>query len=359
MTSSCQCQTGRRTLVLHAPNMTSVYGELIDFQPGGEWQPEADRDLVRVTVEPESRFASGAAVVNFLRGVIDEPRLRGLRAAWHDHACGEVQLPADIDDRMKPLLTLLPGGSSPLMDILTQRRIDTWFQPIFRADSGRVWGYECLMRGRAEDDSQISPAQLLEWARQENLLFMLDRICRETHLDSAAACGVPEDAKLLINFLPTAIYDPRFCLRSTEAAAKRNHIDPGRVIFEVVESEEVRDREHLTNILAYYRQAGYGFALDDVGAGYAGLMMLADLDPDLIKIDRALVTRAVDSHLHRTICASLAAIAREHNKLILAEGVETLAEKAVMDDIGVDLYQGFLFAKPAPHVIRDATLRVA
>jgi EAL domain-containing protein (putative c-di-GMP-specific phosphodiesterase class I) len=159
---------------------------------------------------------------------------------------------------------------------------------------------------------------------------------------------VPEQCQFLINFLPTAIYRPDFCLATTVRAARESGIAPERITFEVVESERVVDHDHLRGILAHYRAKGFGVALDDVGSGFSGLSLLADLSPDLIKIDRGLVTKAVESPAHRGICASLVGLGRSNNHLVLAEGVETEAEWAVMEELGVDLLQGYLFGRPSP-----------
>jgi len=232
--------------------------------------------------------------------------------------------------------------------------IQTFYQPVFQNDCKSVWGYECLMRGLADDGSLVMPKQLLEWATQERLIFMLDRICRETHIRNAAAV-LPDDVAILINFLPTAIYEPSFCLKTTIAAAKSAGIAPNRVIFEVVETEKVLDSDHLSSILNEYRKSGFRVALDDVGSGFAGLTMLADLNPDLIKMDRELVQGAVKSEMHRIIVRALVQIAKASGSLILAEGVETEAELALMKSFGVDLFQGFLLGRPAPFPVAESS----
>lgn len=202
------------------------------------------------------------------------------------------------------------------------------------------------MRARADDGTIINPAQLLAWARQENLIFMLDRVCRETHIENAGRLVKDSDLHMLINLLPTAIYEPSFCLRTTFAAANRCGVKPERIVFEVVETEYVSDTGHLTRILNEYRNRGFGVALDDMGSGFAGLDLLADLKPDLVKIDRGIVSQAVDSPWHLSICRSLVLLAHDQNKLILAEGIETEAEHQLMSELGVDLVQGFYYGRP-------------
>lgn len=340
----CNCQSGKRSLVLIAAFIAVRYPELNSFCESGP-EPIASDDRLLLSIGGCGKFQSLAEVVSFLRGVLQPDRLAGLRAAWLP-AVGSV---AEIDAALlaaKPLLGMVEVDSSPLLSMLTERRIETHFQPIFKAHSLDLWGYECLMRGRLADGKLVQPFQLIKWAKQEELVLMLDRVCRETHLLNAGKVDVPPHANLLINFMPTAIYKPEFCLQTTMAAADKSGIEPGRIIFEVVESEVVVDRPHLAHILRYYRENGFRVALDDLGSGYAGLSLLADLSPDLIKIDRELVNKAVTSHIHRAVCNALVRIGHDTGKLVLAEGVETTEESDVMHEAGADLFQGFYFGRP-------------
>lgn len=352
----CECKTDQRRVVLLARSFEE-YPELEAFGPEHEWAFHRALGAVVVDVG-EGRAMSGISdLANFLRTVLDPARFRALRAAWvRPELSIEEQLPALI--HAEPLVDLVSGDSSELMPVLNEERVESWFQPVFRAGTLELWGYELLMRGRGLDGSLISPLTLLDWARQEHLTFMLDRVVRELHLRAIGRVNVPSHCNFLVNFLPTAIYRPDFCLATTVRAARESGIAPERIIFEVVESEEVGDHEHLRRILAHYRDKGFGVALDDVGSGYSGLSLLGDLDPDLVKIDRELVRKAVASSSHRGICASLVRLGRENGHLVLAEGVETEAEWAVMEELGVDLFQGFLFGRPAPIPALQALVEV-
>lgn len=344
---SCTCQSGCRQLLVFAPDLANRYPELMQFEPGESWAPMPEQGAVCVTIGPGYAWHSVREVVNFLRSVLDEPRARELTASWLD-SCGSVRdQMSSLADRER-VTDMAPMDSTQISDILFNRRIETWYQPVVNARSHELWGYECLMRGRGDDGETIDPGTLIHWAKQEQLTFMLDRVCRERHLLNASEADIPDHVHLLINFLPTTVYDPNFCLQTTVQAAKQAQIHPSRIVFEVVESEHVEDREHLLSILAFYRNAGFSVALDDVGAGYAGLMLLAEMNPDLVKIDRGLVTRAPESNMHQGICRSLIEIAREANKLSLAEGVETDQERRLMESLGVDLIQGYLFGRPSP-----------
>lgn len=343
----CECRSDQRSLVLLARNFEEVYPDLCEFGAAHQWQYDARLGAALVPLGSGQLWSTVVEAVNFLRGVLDPARLDNLRAAWV--AAGqplEQQLTQLI--HAAPLLKMVQGDSSPLMDILKQHRVETWYQPIVEARSGRVWGHECLMRGRAADGELVGAGTMIEWARQEHLTFMLDRVCRETHLQNAG--HVDEQAKqgfFSLNFLPTAIYQPEFCLRSSMAAAERSGLRPEQVVFEVVETEKIADREHLKKILAHYRGAGFQIALDDVGNGYAGLSLMADLKPDLIKIDRELISQVTTSAFHRDVCASLIKLGQENGQKVIAEGVEQQAEIEILNELGVDLYQGYFYGRPA------------
>lgn len=346
----CDCKSDLRALVLLAKNLPSEYPELVEFASTGGWIYDPGLQAVRVEVGGGREWAGVAEVLNFLRAVlIDRGRLEGLRAAWveKDKPLAEQTLRLI---HAEPLTGMVETDSSPLVEILSARRIETWYQPVVRADTGKLWGHECLMRGRTAHGELVGAPQMLAWANQERLTFMLDRVCREVHLENAGRAGCGGEHKFLINFLPTAIYRPEFCLQTSMTAAKRSGLNPRQVIFEVVETEKVTDREHLLRILEFYRDAGFGVALDDVGGGYSGLALLGDLRPDLIKLDRELVVKAVGSDFHREICASLITLGKRQGRLVLAEGVETVDELSVMKELGVDLFQGFYFGRPGPAV---------
>lgn len=342
----CECRTTARTLAVLARSWDEV-PELLTFARERGWPVHDDLGLVLLSLGAGGAWPSVGEAAAFLRGILDAPRYTALRAAWVDADVPlERQLPRLI--HAEPLAEIAALDSSPLLAVLDEGRLETWFQPIFWAGTLAPWGYECLARGRAEDGSVIGAGTLLGWARQERLVFLFDRVCRELHLRNAGTARVPDGARFLVNFLPTAVYRPEFCLRTTVAVAAEARLDPDRVIFELVETERVADRPHLKRLLDFYRAAGFGVALDDLGSGYSGLSLLADLSPDLIKLDRELVSRAVDSAFHRGVCASLVRLGQENGQLVLAEGIETEDEWAVMRELGVNLLQGFLFGPPAP-----------
>lgn len=239
---------------------------------------------------------------------------------------------------------------SSFFDILNNSSLTSYFQPIIKADDRSIYGYEALIRGVKADGSLMFPDDLFEKSRRNDLNFKLDRICRESALKTAAVKKIQQ--RVFINFLPTSLYDPEFCLRSTVKWAKQLEFDPKNIIFEVVETESVEDKEHLIKILNFYKKEGFSVALDDVGEGYSSLNMLVDIRPDIIKVDRNIITDIDIDTLKQSTYRALYTLAKENGISVLAEGVETKEELEVIESIGVDYIQGYLFGKPASEPLR-------
>ncbi len=241
-------------------------------------------------------------------------------------------------------------GAKKLTTIIENGALTAHFQPIIDIKLNTIYGYESLARGVDEDNSLIYPDKLFNWAREGDMLFYLDRACRETSLKTAAVKNI--NSKVFINFIPTAIYDPKHCLKSTVQWAKQLDFDPKNIIFEVTESDFVEDIEHLSRILDYYKSQGFMVALDDVGSGYSSLNMIAKLLPNVVKIDRAIIDKIDTNKVNQSIFKAIVRIAKENDIIILAEGIERAEELAFCAKEGADLAQGYYFAKPSAEPIR-------
>ncbi len=214
------------------------------------------------------------------------------------------------------------------------------YQPIVDFPQRRIFAHEALVRGCNGE----SAASILAQVNDENR-YRFDQACRCKAVEGAARLGIQEF--LSINFLPNAVYEPGACIRSTFEAAQRFGFPKERIIFEVVEGENVSDRPHLINIFQEYRRFGFMTAIDDFGAGYAGLNLLADFQPDLIKIDMELVRNIHLSKPKQAIVQGIVHMAQQLKIKLLAEGVESLAERDFLLACGVRYFQGYLFCKPA------------
>ena len=220
------------------------------------------------------------------------------------------------------------------------------FQPIVPATAPtEVFAYECLLRGRNAEGVVVPPGLIFSTARETELLFQVDRAARLTAIRSAKAHGVT--TPIFINFNPTSVYDPNFCLRTTVQAIQEAGIAPEHIVFEVVESDAVHDPEHLPRIVRFYRQQGFRIALDDLGAGYGSLNLLSNLQPDFVKFDRELVHSIDIDPYKQKVLGKLVEMARELGVHTLGEGVETPGEYRWLAAQGVAYMQGYFFARPA------------
>lgn len=226
------------------------------------------------------------------------------------------------------------------------------FQPIVDLAAGTVWGYEALVRG-VDGSGAGSVLALVD----EDNRYRFDQACRVRAIEMAGRLYPPDqDLRLSINFMPNAVHEPAACIRATLQAALRVGFRRDRIMFEFTENERFRDIPHLRRIVDEYRRQGFLTALDDFGAGYAGLNLLADFQPDLIKLDMDLI-RGVDGQpARRAIVTGIVRIARDLGVEVLAEGVETADEAGVLADEGVRLFQGYLFARPAFEALPEIRL---
>jgi EAL domain-containing protein (putative c-di-GMP-specific phosphodiesterase class I) len=215
------------------------------------------------------------------------------------------------------------------------------FQPIVDVVSGSVYAYEALVRGPDGEGAQT----VLQGVTDENR-YAFDQQCRVKALELATKLGIGRDGSMLsINFLPRAVYEPRACIRLTLETAEKLSFPLDKLMFEFTENEII-DTAHVRNIVREYRAMGFKIAIDDFGAGYAGLALLTRIEPDVVKIDMELVRNIDRDSRKRKVVAHTLAMLRDLGIVPLCEGVETSEELNVLAALGVTLIQGYLIAKP-------------
>jgi len=235
-----------------------------------------------------------------------------------------------------------------LIDIIQEKRLFTTFQPIVRAEQpSDIFGYECLLRGEDREGNTVNPGRIFQTAEEADLVYQLDRRARVLSVDNSQSYDIEPDQKIFINFLPTSIYDPEYCLNTTMKAVQKADAVPEQFVFEVVESEQVEDRDKLVDIMSYYREKGFQVALDDFGAGYSSLQMLSDMTPDVLKLDMGLVQNISENKMKAELCEQILNISANHDITTLAEGIETREQLEWFQARNLDLAQGFLFSKPS------------
>lgn len=216
------------------------------------------------------------------------------------------------------------------------------FQPIVDVRSRAVFAYEALVRGI----DGAGAASVIAGVNDHNR-YAFDQNCRVKAIELAATLMAADStAKLSINFMPNAVYEPRACIRLTLETAERVNFSPERIIFEFTENERINP-EHLINILKTYRTLGFKTAIDDFGAGHSGLTLLAKFQPDIVKLDMELVRDIDKDSAKRVVLRHTVAMLREFGIMPLCEGIETKEELAVLQDMDVPYIQGYLLARPA------------
>ena len=215
------------------------------------------------------------------------------------------------------------------------------FQPIWDHQEQRVFAYEALARGTNGEGagtilSQVTP----------KIKYAFDQASRVTAIRLASQLSFPEHAYLSINFLPNAIYDPETCIRATLQAARFHDFPHNRIMFEMTEHENMDDTSHFKAIIEAYKRLGFTTAIDDFGQGFSGLHLLANFQPDIIKIDMDLVQDIARDPVKQAIVEGVVVMARRLGLELIAEGIEQIEDLRLLVDLGVRYHQGFLLARP-------------
>jgi len=213
------------------------------------------------------------------------------------------------------------------------------FQPIVNCSSKQIFGYEALVRGLKNE----SAYSVISKVNDDNR-YLFDQLCRVKAI--ALAASLKLDSILSINFLPNAIYKPERCIRTTLEAAQKYGFSTKQIMFEFTEVEKIEESEVVKEIVEFYNKSGFTTAIDDFGSGYSGLGLLADFQTNIIKIDMGLLRGIDQDRARQIIVGNCINLFRDFKITPLAEGVETKSEMLWLQEAGIDLMQGYLFAKP-------------
>ena len=213
------------------------------------------------------------------------------------------------------------------------------YQPIVDVKTRRIFAHEALIRGTAGEAAHSILSRVTDSNR-----YKFDQACRVKAIRTAAELKM--ETRLSINFLPNAIYRPEVCIRTTLEAARAHGFLIERIMFETLEAERMTDVQWFAEVLREYQKIGFLTAIDDFGAGYAGLNLLADFQPDVVKLDMDLIRNVDTRRSAQVIVRGIVGICEQLNIQIVAEGIETLDEFLCLESMGLHLMQGFLFARP-------------
>ena len=232
-----------------------------------------------------------------------------------------------------------------LLETILDHRIYSVYEPIVEVESKTVFGYEALARG-PEGSNFHSPIALFTAAEEFELVFELDCVCRESGLRGAV--DFPKGTKLFLNIRPTTIHDPAFKEENLIKTLELSDLSPSDVVFEISEQESIDSFGGFREIRDYYRSLGFQFALDDTGAGYAGLEELLEIEPDYIKIDRSMVSGVDQDPARQDVLTAILQLADKMGAQVIGEGLDTLEELEMLGRLGIRFGQGWLFGRPTP-----------
>jgi EAL domain-containing protein (putative c-di-GMP-specific phosphodiesterase class I) len=221
----------------------------------------------------------------------------------------------------------------------TLRSIWIAYHPIVSASTGELVGYEALVR--SQEPGFTHPTNLLDAAERLGRLTDIGRLIRESASEPFEGQAV--GPLLFVNLHPADLLDPALGAEGTRLRSLAR-----RVVLEITERASLHTVPEAAARVAALRKMGFRIAVDDLGAGYAGLSSFAHLEPDFVKLDMSLVRGIDENHTKRRVVEAMTRLARDLHMSVVAEGIETIGEGEVLRGLGCDLLQGFLYASPGP-----------
>ena len=225
------------------------------------------------------------------------------------------------------------------------------FQPIVNVRNREIISFEALVRGPNGESSASVFAQVPKCHMPR-----FDEICRRKAIYLASRLRIPN--RLNLNIAPESIYEVDLNITATFRASIQSGIPVENIVFETLETENLTDQRNLLKYLQIIQDFGFKTAIDDFGAGYSGLKLLADYQPNYIKLDRHLISDIHEDGIKQRIFSGIWQICKGLSIEIVAEGVETAAEYHWLQDAGVNIFQGFYFARPAFEALPDVANKV-
>lgn len=229
-----------------------------------------------------------------------------------------------------------------VQEIIDKKDIIVEFQPIYSINTRKFIGMEALSRGMYNGET-VSPYFLFDYARKNGNALTLDRICREKAMRAFATES--RAPTLYVNFETSVLNGITSGTGEILKTASENRLSPQNVVIELNESQ-VKDSYNLMMFVDFYRSKGFLIALDNVSAGLDTLNRIMLINPDIIKIDRAIISNIDSNKYNQEVFRSVIDTAKQLGALTVAAGVETADEVITCMILGVDYFQGFYFQKP-------------
>lgn len=238
-------------------------------------------------------------------------------------------------------------------DLIANKRLTTFYQPIVSLHNGDIIGYEALMRG-PEDSFLRSPVALIEIAKEYDRIFELEMISREKAI--LGAKEINPNMYLFLNIEPNIIKDSHYKMGYTKELLELSGLCEHNIVFEITERTAITDYLQYIELLDNYKKQGYKIAIDDVGSGYSGLSRINDTKPEYIKIDMDLIRDINKDSFKQSLITAMVKFATMTGMRTIAEGIETKEELETIIRLGVHYGQGYFIAKPQAQIIKDVKI---
>lgn len=235
--------------------------------------------------------------------------------------------------------------------LLDKNQLTCHFQPIINLQQAKIFAYEALCRTIVPNPFNDVEELFLQ-AGISGKTLPLDMRCRQNAMALAAKQGLNDkNALLFINVCPASLLHPDHSAGTTGMLASKYDIPIHNIVLEITEHDAVSNYMLFRQAIDHYRKKGFRIAIDDFGAGYGGLKMLSVLEPDFVKIDRHFFKESPKCSINFNLIDSIATVCHRIGIDVIAEGIETDRDLRICQEIGIDLVQGFLLARPAAELV--------
>jgi EAL domain-containing protein (putative c-di-GMP-specific phosphodiesterase class I)/GGDEF domain-containing protein len=301
--------------------------------------PLASRVQERIAAAVQQRLGTGQTAARFDHGyalLYRDPMLRAERALYK--ALDEAMYMS-----LRQRSRAMDQSARGLDALIREQRIVTHYQPILRLDDLAVQGHEVFSHGLPGPFED--PERLFALAQRTGRLMELERLCRRRALLTARG-HLRDGSKLFMNTSASALRDPELTGPAFVEELEAQGMRPSDVVLEISERVSMQEREAYREALRQLKARGFGVAIANMGAGYASLQSIVDLEPDYLKFDIALVRHIDRSLIKRSLLETLVELSSKIGASVIAEGIEAASELTTLREMDVPLGQGHYLAPP-------------
>ncbi|MDY0416867.1 bifunctional diguanylate cyclase/phosphodiesterase [Enterobacter sp. 170198] len=242
-----------------------------------------------------------------------------------------------------------PGFLQELSQALERDQFELWYQPTLHAEDKTIHGFEALLRWRHPEQGVLLPNLFIPSLEQTGLIipvgnWAIEAACRQLHFWTEQGFS---QWTLSLNLSPVQFEQPDI-FHIVSSMLEKYSLSPSRLILEVTESTALKNLDRSIELLDAFNRAGITVSIDDFGTGYSNLLMLSVLPAKELKIDRSFVTSMLENEKSYKLVETIMSIARTMEMNVVAEGIETEEQQAVLTRLGCDYLQGYLFSRPLP-----------